>query len=258
MAEYHHRSPTTKPATQRLQGFHMASQVEKHKYYTRILFHDLDDVVAKVADPDDGPGFTSISVLNPTIFVEVLEEETKEPSALDPDEDPPKVKVLDPDDYLKLSTDEKNDADEALAKGGDIMKITTSFTLEVAIVDFDRRYVLVPGEVGKSTPNNTDDNETTDSSTRCHCGICSIEENVTRSCLRAKASRKPSCIPSFLSGLKPADVRFMRDTGEPARHPDRFIFCVACMPITSPKLHTMDLREAAALQVARVCVHRAE
>ena len=58
--------------------------------------------------------------------------------------------------------------------------------------------------------------------------------------------------PRIHLGLKPADVRFMKDLGEPDSQPDRFIFCVACKPFKLKKLRTIDLQEATALQVARV------
>ena len=109
------------------------------EFYSRIQFKDLDDVIAKVAGSKGRPGHASISVLNPTIFAELLKPKSKEPDSGDPEEDPKVEFIENQEDYDRQNHDDKKKIKDNSAKDEDIVKITTSFTLEVSIIDFDKK-----------------------------------------------------------------------------------------------------------------------
>jgi hypothetical protein len=91
--------------------------------YSRIRFIDLQ---AEIARTKESPGFASISILKPVIYLELLKPERRH----EPSENEHK-------DEYEIPSDTEKDPNQVT--DDDVVRITTSFTLEVEILDFEHR-----------------------------------------------------------------------------------------------------------------------
>jgi hypothetical protein len=101
------------------------------KTYSSIPFVDLEDEIGHIENED---GYASISVLYPTIYLEVLEKKKMGPT--------PQSSQI--DDFKVVDDTKPAPGDRTATKylrDYDV-RITTSFTLEAEILKFDDRYVM--------------------------------------------------------------------------------------------------------------------